>query len=154
MLNERMLDVLALTDEQKAKIRQILEARMAAGREAREGFDGRNASQEERDKFRADSEARNKAFTDQIKALLTADQKAKAEKLSAGAAEVREKLGLPAPGQGPGQGQRQGGQRQGQGGGGGYTPGANAWQPGQETPNSGGGGGQRNSRFRQNTQGQ
>ena len=156
VLDERMLDVVTLTDDQKAKIRQIAEARAAAASAAREGFDFRNASQEEREKRMAEGEARNKKFNDEIKALLTADQKAKAEKLTAEAAEVRTKLGIPQPGQrgagqGPGQGQGRQGQG-GQGGGQGYTPGANAWQPGQAAPNAGGA--QRNSNFRRNTQNQ
>ena len=62
---------------------------------------------------------------DAIKALLTDEQKKKMETLTAGAAELKTKLGI---------GQRQPGQ-QGQRGGGNaggvYTPGAQSWQPGQ-----------------------
>jgi len=140
MVSDRMLQVLELTDAQKEQVRKITNARFEENRTAMQGgFDFRNASQEEREKFRADMEARNKKFADQITALLTPEQKAKAEKLTADAPALREKLGLPEPGQGGGQRQRpQGGG--GQGPAGGYVPGAGAWQPGQPPPTRGEGG--------------
>ena len=149
-LDERMLDVLALTADQKAKIRVIADKRGEEMREAMQNANIREMSQEERTKFVADNEARGKKYNDEIKALLTTDQKAKAEKLTAEAAEVRTKLGIPQPGQrGQGQGQqRQGGPQGGQG----YTPGANAWRPGQDTPNSGAP--RQRSNFNRNTQNQ
>jgi len=140
MLSGRTLEVLELTAEQKAKIRQISGERNAAFRTAMQGFDFRGASQEEREKFRADNEARGKTYSDQIKAVLTAEQREKAERLIAGATELREKLGIPQPGQGrgPERGQDQGrGQRPRQDGSD-YRPGDGSWRPGQDVPNSGG----------------
>lgn len=135
MLNDRMLQVLELTDAQKEQVRKIISDRNEENRAAFQGgFNFRDASQEERDKFRADMETRNKKFADQITAILTPGQKEKAEKLTAEAPALREKLGLPEPGQGNTQRQRpQGGGGQSPAGGG-YIPGANSWQPGQPPP--------------------
>ena len=135
-LNDRLLEVVDLTAEQRDKIRKIDDERSTETRNVMQRTDFRNASQEDRDKLRADGETRAKKYGDQIKAVLTAEQKAKAEKLTAGVAELREKLGLPAPGQ-PGQrgGQGQGRQRQG-GQSDDYTPGSQSWQPGQGAPNA------------------
>jgi len=153
-LDIRMLEILVLTDEQKAKIRQILDERGTALRTAMQGFDFRGASQEEREKFRANIEARSKTYSDQIKAVLTAEQKAKAEELIAGAAELREKLGIPPqpqPGQGRPQGQDRGPRQGQQGGGSEYRPGTNSWRPGQDVPPGSGGMPSGNSRFRNDT---
>ena len=141
MLSERTLQILELTDTQKEQVRKIATARAEENRAAFQGgFDFRNASQEERDKFRTDMEARNKKFSDQITALLTPEQKGKAEKLTAEASALREQLGLPAPGQGGTRRTQGQGPPAGQGPAGGYVPGANSWQPGQPTPNQGQGG--------------
>jgi len=154
-LDVRTLEILVLTDDQKAKVRQILEARDTATREAMQGVDIRGMTPEQRQTFFAAGGERAKKFNDQIKDQLTADQKAKAEKLSAGATEVREKLGIGQPGQGRGQGTAGPGQGRGQGPppGAPFVPGSNAWRPGQDTPNGGGTNPQR-SRFRNETQDQ
>ena len=149
-LDERALEVLQLTAEQKDKIRKISEERVEAGRNAMQGVDFRNMSQEDRDKFRTDMEARAKKYGDQVKDVLTAEQKEKAEKLTAGAAEVREKLGI-GQGGATDRGSSRRNDRSGQGGPrDNYVPGADSWRPGQgtpqSTPNPNGG-----SRFRNNT---
>jgi Spy/CpxP family protein refolding chaperone len=135
-INEQSLDVVNLTDEQKEKIRQITAARDAESRAAREK---RDVPREDREKLRTEMRAR---YAEQIKAVLTAEQKAKAEKLISEAPALMEKLGLQRGGQGGQRGQNgQGGQRNREGGqngqrGGGYRPGAGSWQPGQGTPDS------------------
>ena len=125
----RLLNALDVTADQKEKIRKIIADREAENRTAMEGIDFRNMTPEEREKFRADTDVRNKKYTGQIIALLTPEQKAKGEKLTAETPALREKLGIPAPGQ-PGQGR--GGQGQGrreqQG------PGDQSWRPGQTPP--------------------
>jgi hypothetical protein len=133
MLNVRTLETLDLTADQKEKIAKLTADRDEAFRTAMQGVDFRN--QEAREKFNADREARAKKFTEDIKAHLTSEQKAKAEKLTAAAPELREKLGLPAPGQRliqSGSGQERG-QRGGPGGRT-YTPGADSWRPGDPVP--------------------
>jgi len=131
MLNDRMLAVVDLTDAQKEQIRKITEERNAAMMADIQNINWRDREAMERS--RVATEERNKKFADQIKALLTPEQKAKAEKLTAEAPALREKLGIPAPGprgqQGPGQ---RGGQPPAPGGG--FVPGSNAWRPGQDTP--------------------
>jgi Spy/CpxP family protein refolding chaperone len=128
-LGSRTLAVLDLTAEQKAKLKEISAKRQSSF----QNFDFRNASQEERTKRFAEMEASNKGFTEQIKGILTADQKAKAEKLTAESKDVREKFGIPAPGQRGDRGgdrqrgdDRRGGNRDGDG----YRPGADSWRPG------------------------
>ena len=130
MLGVRTLETLNLTDAQKEQVRKVLAERDEA---LRAGFNFRDATPEEREKFRTDMEARNKKLSEQITALLTPEQKAKAEKLTAEAPALREKLGMPAPGQQRGQQRGQGGP----GGQGGYTPGADSWRPGQGAPPGG-----------------
>ncbi|MDR3197032.1 MAG: Spy/CpxP family protein refolding chaperone [Planctomycetaceae bacterium] len=100
-LNVRSLDVLNLTDEQKAKLKAINEEREAESRaafEKRGQVDWRRLSQEDREKLRselqAENEVRTKKFADQIKAILTPEQKEKAEKLTTEAKEIREKVGI------------------------------------------------------------
>ena len=139
MLNERGLDFVNLSDEQKEQIRKIAQERNAENLRVMQGFfdgtrDPRNMSQEDREKIRTEAEARNKQFSEKITALLTPEQRAKAQKLTEEAPAVREKLGIPAPGQ-PGQrvGQQRGGQQQG------FVPGEGSWRPGQggNAPNRG-----------------
>lgn len=143
-LGIRALEVLNLTDEQKAKLKAINDARDAESRaafEKRGPIDFRGISQEEREKLRAElqaeNEARTKKFAEQIKAVLTSEQKEKAEKLTTEAKEVREKIGL-----GNRDRERRGGEsrsesRSGRGekgggeGGGEYRPNRDSWQPGQ-----------------------
>ncbi|MDR3232523.1 MAG: hypothetical protein LBT46_02435 [Planctomycetaceae bacterium] len=126
-LGARSLETLNLTEEQKTKIKAIEDQR---GEKLRAAFqDARNLSQEEREKRRTEFEASGKEFAQQIKAVLTPEQKTKAEQLTAEAKEVRQKLGIPEAGQRGGQ-QRGDGERRERGGDG-YRPGANSWQPGQ-----------------------
>ncbi|MDR3183038.1 MAG: Spy/CpxP family protein refolding chaperone [Planctomycetaceae bacterium] len=129
-LGARTLNALNLTDEQKAKIKAIEEQRGEKMRTVFQGF--RDLSQEERDKRRAELEASGKTFTEQIKAVLTPEQKAKGEQWTAEGKSVREKLGLPEPGQ---RNDRNRGEARGDGerrrGGSEYRPGAGSWQPGQ-----------------------
>lgn len=132
MLNERTLETLELTAEQKEKIRKLSADRDAEFRTVMQGFDWRNATPEQRQKFGTDNAERTKKYRDQISAILTPEQKGKAEKLSAEAPALREKLGMPAPGQ-MGQGQRRG-QGPPSGDGQPYTPGAGSWRPGQGVP--------------------
>jgi Spy/CpxP family protein refolding chaperone len=139
-LNERTLQVLKLTDAQKDQVRKIVADRDAEFRNAmQQGFDFRNATPEEREKFRTDMESRGKKFADQVATILTPEQKAKAEALTAEAPALRERLGIPPqgpPGQrGPGPQGRQGQGRGQQGESPVYTPGDNSWRPGQgDTP--------------------
>ena len=131
MMGVRTLETLNLTDAQKEQVRKITAERDAARMTAMQGVDFRNMTPEDRSKMFADGQARDKQFTDKIVALLTPEQKAKAEKLTVAAPELRQKLGMPEPGQGPGQQRgRQEGSRGPQG------PGANSWRPGQEMPNT------------------
>lgn len=120
----RMLDTLDLTADQKEKIRKITADREAEARTTREGFDFRNATPEDWEKVRAANEALNKKYAGQITAILTPEQKAKVEKLTAGIPALREKLGIPAPGQPGGRREQQRGREQ-------YTPGDGSWRPGQ-----------------------
>jgi hypothetical protein len=122
-LDAWLLAVVDLTDGQKEAIGKLVADRVAALPAG--GGAGQITPQE-----RA---AINTRFGEQIKAVLTEQQKEKAEKLTEGAAELRRTLGIGPQrqqgGQGAGQGQgagRQGGRQQG-----GFSPGGNNWQPGQ-----------------------
>ena len=142
-LNERTLEILDLTDAQKEQIKAITAARTAEAANAIREFDFRNATQEERaafmEKLNTGNAERTKKYAEQIKAVLTPEQKAKAEKLTAEAPALREKLGMAREGLGIArQGGLQAGQTQGQqrvqapi-----YTPGEGSWQPGQGIPGS------------------
>jgi len=99
LLDDRMLEVVNLTDGQKGQIREIMAKREARNRTAIQDFNVRSATREEREKFRTDAETRVKEYRDRIKAVLTAEQKAKAEKLTAEAPALRERLGMTQPGQ-------------------------------------------------------
>ncbi|GHT10138.1 hypothetical protein FACS1894170_01810 [Planctomycetales bacterium] len=132
-LGARSLGVLKLTDEQKAKVKAIEDQRSEKARAAFQGF--RDLSPEDRTKRFQELEASGKEFAAQLKAVLTPEQLAQGEKLTAEAKAVRENLGLPEPGQrgfGGDRGNRQrGGERERPQGGDGYRPGAGSWQPGQ-----------------------
>jgi len=127
-LDARTLGVLELTDAQKAEVRKITEERNAENRAAMEALrdspEGLR-SPEAWERLRTASEARNKRFADQIQALLTPAQKAKADQLTAEIPALRERLGISAPGQQRGQQQR-GGQQQPA-----FVPGEGSWRPGQ-----------------------
>jgi len=116
ILSERTLATLDLTDTQREEIRRLAEARNARIGE----INWRD--QAERERFQSD-------FAQQVRSLLTAEQRAKAERLTTEAPALRERLGMPAPGQPRGQ---QGQQRPTPGGG--FIPGQGAWQPGQIAP--------------------
>ena len=134
-LNERALAVVNLSDEQKEQIRKIAAERNAEHfrvvRDMMEGrLDIRNMSPDEQERLRGEAEARNKRYADQMSALLTPEQRAQAERLTAEAPALRETLGIPTPGE------RRVGQRQPPPRGGGrqqsdYVPGTGAWRPGQ-----------------------
>ncbi|MDR0608538.1 MAG: Spy/CpxP family protein refolding chaperone [Planctomycetaceae bacterium] len=134
LLRVRSLEVLNLTEEQKAKLKTINDEREAESRaafEKRGPIDWRKLSQEEREKLgaelQAENETRTKKFAEQIKAVLTPEQKEKAEKLTAEAKEVQEKIGF-----GIGIRERRGGEnRSGRGEGGEYRPDRDSWRPGQ-----------------------
>ena len=108
-LNDQLLEVVNLTDAQKDQIRKITTEReteiRAAMRQrvAGQPFDWQNATQEERDKRaaalvaeqndnRATDEALVKKFAEQMQAVLTVTQRAKAEKLTAEAPVLVAKL--------------------------------------------------------------
>ncbi|MDR2705440.1 MAG: Spy/CpxP family protein refolding chaperone, partial [Planctomycetaceae bacterium] len=129
-LGVRSLAVLNLTDEQKAKLKAINDEREAESRaafEKRGQVDWRKLSQEEREKLgaelQAENEVRTKKFAEQIKTVLTPEQKEKAEKLTAEAKEVREKVGI-------GTRERRGGDDRPARDGGEYRPGQDSWRPG------------------------
>ena len=143
-MGERALvETLGLTDAQKEQFRKLAEDRNTAMREMmerfrQEGVDPRSA--EGQTKIRAESEQLTTKFAEQVKGILTPEQKAKVENLTAAAPDLRKRLGIPEPGQPPQRGQ----QRQGQPApGGGFVPGQGAWQPGQSAPNAPPGGQQR-----------
>ena len=117
-MGERMLETLDLTDAQKEQVRRLAEARNARIGEVNW------RDQAERERFQSD-------FAQQVRGLLTAEQRAKAERLTAEAPALRERLGMTAPGQPRGQQ----GQQQRPTPGGGFVPGQGAWQPGQGVPN-------------------
>ncbi|MDR0338559.1 MAG: Spy/CpxP family protein refolding chaperone [Planctomycetaceae bacterium] len=131
-LSVRSLDVLNLTNEQKEKLKAINDARETESRasfEKRGPIDWRGISPEERAKLgaelRAENEARVKKFDEQIKAVLTPEQKEKAEKLMADAKDIREKLGM--------RDRRNNDNRPERRNNGEYRPDQNSWQPGQGT---------------------
>jgi len=122
------LGALDLTDAQKEQLRKLADER------PRIDFEGiaDPRSPEGRAEMQKRIEAANTKFAEQVRGILTPEQRAKAEKLTAEAPALREKLGLPAPGQPPQRGQQQ---RPGQGPpGGGFVPGPGDWRPGQGGP--------------------
>lgn len=129
-LNEKLLDVVNLNDEQKAKIKAIAEERNEAFRKRMEENpvnweDLRGMSEEQRraafEKRRTEAEEFNKQFREKMTGVLTAEQKEKAEKMTEGAKELREKMES-------GRRDRRGGER---GEGREYRPGNDSWRPGQ-----------------------
>ena len=145
-LNERTLEVLELTDSQKEQIRKIVaerEAEAVAARLPRGGY----VRPENVEAFNAAATERNKKYAEQIKAVLTADQRARAEKLTAEIPALRERLGMAREGLTTSlrdrldemraaalqRGGRELGQERREAPA--YTPGDGSWQPGQEVPN-------------------
>ena len=132
--NAAVLEVLDLTDDQKAKLTAINEELADQRREIFAGLPGRdsNATPEERQAaFRA-AMAKNAELNEaKVKPILTDEQKAKAEKLTAEGEEIRERFQEQFR-QGVG---NRGGNRQG---GAGAIP--NSWEPGQGGRQGGQGG--------------
>ena len=110
-LDARLLGIVGLTEDQVKQINEIADKRAEEARGVTPL--GQDASQEERIAARTAATERNTKYNGQIKDLLTDEQKKKAEELTAGAAELRTKLGIPAQGRQGGQGQGGGGGRQG-----------------------------------------
>ena len=127
MMGAITLRTLELTDTQKEQLRKLTEERPRLN-----PADYELRSAEGRAKFQADMEANNAKFAEQVKGILTPEQKAKAEKLTAAAPELRKKLGIPEPGQPPQRGPQRPGQPPAPGGG--FVPGQGAWQPGGQNP--------------------
>ena len=156
MLSADSLEVLNLTPDQKAKLKAILDERDAARRANFADMPGRDAPQEERQKFfeqaRAKGEELQKATEAKIQAILTADQKAKADQLTESGRELREKVQQQMRQGGPG-GNR-GGQGAAAGEGGAYQPGQNSWRPGQGAGNQQQGEGNRRRNFPRATENQ
>ena len=131
-LHERLLDTLDLTTSQRETIRKMAIEQEMENRAARGSGADRELTPEQR---RAADEERNAKYANQVKAVLTSGQIAKAEKLTAEIPALRERLGMPtqfAQGQRPERTQR--GQGAGQRQGGGYAPDTNSWRPGQGAP--------------------
>ena len=127
--NANVLEVLNLTDDQKAKLVAINEELGPQRREIFANMPGRDASQEERQKFFTEAQAKNEALTKpKVESILTDEQKAKAVKLTEEGKDIREKFQQQMRQRGPG-GPGGGGNAGGEGGA--YQPGANSWQPGQ-----------------------
>lgn len=126
-LDSFTLDVVNLTDEQKAKLKAIQEKREEEGRKAFESrgpVNFRELSQEERQRMfaeiRNELDERQKKYAGEIKAVLTPEQLQKAETLTQSVQETRDKFGLGNRG---GRGQGRGGE--------GYRPNEDSWRPGQ-----------------------
>ena len=131
---DRALAALDLTETQKEQFRKLVEER-------RINFEGYNLrSAEDLRRLRANTEANNTRFVEQVKGFLTPEQKAKAEQLTDETPELRKRLGMSALGPGQPRGQPPPGWQSGgwqSGGpppGGNYTPGQDAWRPGQTPP--------------------
>ena len=151
-LNDQLLDIVNLTDAQKEQMRRInaeFEAEHMAARQRRgalQPFDWQNATQEERNRHiaaqvadqrdnRESDEARTKQYAKRIIAVLTPEQRERAERLTAEAPALRSRFMGRAQGA-LGQAQAEGGQQ-------GqrtqspayiYVPGSGSWQPGDPLP--------------------
>ena len=126
----RVLETLTLTDEQKEQFRKLVEERNTAMREMMERFEREIRTAAGQARVREESGRITEQFVEQIKGILTPEQTAKVEKLTAETPALRARLRMPEPG---------GGGRQLQPGGpppppGGYVPGQDAWRPGQAPP--------------------
>ena len=127
----RTLGALDLTDAQKEQYRRLVDGRQMPNFE---GIDGRTP--EGRQQIQTMMDAANARFAEQIKGILTPEQRAKVEKLTAETPALRERMGIPSPEEMRARmQQQQQPQRPGQGTpGGGFVPGQGAWQPGQGAP--------------------
>ncbi|MDR1492310.1 MAG: hypothetical protein LBT05_06290 [Planctomycetaceae bacterium] len=93
------LRALNLTADQQKKIQEINEKAFTAARPP-EGFDFRNATQEERDRFRTAGEEARKKATEDLKAVLTKDQLDKAAELTKSTPEYLQRRGTQPRGEG------------------------------------------------------
>jgi Spy/CpxP family protein refolding chaperone len=91
-LNEQMLEAVDITADQKAAVRQIVIERDAEADAARSKIDFDNFTWEDYEAYKAANTERAKRYAEQMKAVLTAEQWTKAEKLTAGVAQLRESL--------------------------------------------------------------
>ena len=94
--NEWSLGFLDLTDPQKEQIRKLTQECIAKEKALSEELVGLDTRQRPQRRSMATKKILAEHF-EQIKSLLTAEQRAKAEKLTAEAPALREKLGLPPP---------------------------------------------------------
>jgi Spy/CpxP family protein refolding chaperone len=131
-LNNQMLEHLGLTPAQKEQLNAITSAREAEIVSSRRQFNFIRATPAEREAFDAANVERTKKYAEQIKAILTPEQKTKAEKLTADIPALREKLGMPLEGLAVSRTEQRT-QRQQQDTPA-YTPGPDAWRPGQPLP--------------------
>lgn len=99
VLKERTLEALNMTDAQKTQIQKILKERDAEMKVIQNNFEMSLRDREAYEKRATEGKKVRAKYTDQVKSLLTAEQKAKAEKLIAEMPALREKLGLPLLGQ-------------------------------------------------------
>jgi len=92
---ERSFMFLDLSDTQKEQVRKLVEDRDAEMMTLLDSFIGTPRDPETRQRESTAAEAVGAKFAEQLKSLLTAEQRAKAEKLTAEAPVLRERLGLP-----------------------------------------------------------
>lgn len=131
MLNARMLEAVNITEDQKAKLQAINEERFKEFREGMERGprpDMRGSEEDRRaffEKMRERGEEMRKKYSEKTLAVLTAEQKTKAEKLTEEGKAFRPQR------RERGEGGRDGGRGERGREGGEYRPGSDSWQPGQ-----------------------
>ncbi len=74
---KEVAESLKITDEQKEQLQKVQEAQQVAMREAMQGIDFQNMTDEDRTKMRTTMEANQKATTEKSMAVLTEEQKKK-----------------------------------------------------------------------------
>jgi Spy/CpxP family protein refolding chaperone len=92
-LNDRMLEIVALTPAQREQIRQLATSRDAEASSERQRFT-RIPTREDIEALSAVDRERNERYAEQIKAVLTPEQRARAERLTAEIPELHEKFGM------------------------------------------------------------
>jgi Spy/CpxP family protein refolding chaperone len=143
--NARLFDALDLSEEQKTKFKQLEEETSAEFRKLFTPSDGprptADEAQKQRDEFQKKSDELRKSIREKAVALLTPEQKAKAEKLT----EESKQLKLQPQRNERGRGDRQRGDRErgdrdrgDRRGGNEYRPNDDSWRPGAGTPENGG----------------
>ena len=95
----RLLEFLDLTDTQKESIRKLVEERNTAMVEINQNIAEYVREPEALRRLSAEMRQMRAKFTEQLQSLLTSEQWAKAEKLTAEIPALRERLGLPPQGQ-------------------------------------------------------